>query len=191
MPRFSPNGPDTALIVVDPRHGDSIRTLGPPEPTDRTFGLGLAGGPAHIAVGAWSADGEAEGPRGAAWLVEPRFGNAQGELRGEPGDRLGFSVAVLPGLRPRDVAAFCAGAVTDAYARSPERPGYVACVAQGGEPLFTVEGSNVGDAFGASLAVGPTTDPDGRVLLVIGAPYTSNEAERAGAVGLIRIPTIR
>ena len=191
MPRFSPNGPDTELIVLDPLRGDPVRTLGPPEPTDRTFGLGLAGGPAHVAVGAWSADGEAEGPRGAAWLVEPRFGNAQGELRGDAGDRLGFSVAVLPGLRARDVAAFCAGAVTDAYARAPARPGYVACAAQDGEPLFTVEGSNAGDAFGASLAVGPNTDPDGRVLLVVGAPYTSNEAERAGAVGLIRIPIPR
>ena len=50
---------------------------------------------------------------------------------------------------------------------------------------------NAGDAFGASLAVGPNTDPDGRILLVVGAPYASNEAERAGAVGLIRIPTPR
>jgi len=191
LPRFAPNGPDTELIVLDPVHGDPVRTLSPPEPTDRTFGLAVAGGQVHLAVGAWAADGEAEGPRGAAWLVEPRFGNAQGELRGEPGDRLGFSVAVLPGLRPREVSAFCAGAVTDAYARVPDRPGFVACAAQDGELLFTVEGSNAGDGFGAALAVGPTTDPDGRVLLVVGAPYSSGAAERAGAVRLIRIPIPR
>jgi len=189
------NLPDNSVAATNPLADfDDLYVLTPPAGTltEATYGLGLAARDRFVAVGAWAVSDPAGGDAtGRAWLYDAETQAVVGEMVGAPGARLGAAMLVTPPLKAGDRTGFCAGAYGDAFAENPRTPGIVRCDAPSAPaedaPRLRLVGDVPGDAFGEALDIGATPDPDGRLLLVVGAPRARNAAGVSGAVSFFRV----
>jgi hypothetical protein len=187
---------DTELLVIDALTSSTGNVtlespIASPAASAQTFGRNIAttGTLPLLAVGAWGAE-HVGTTRGSAWLMWPD-GEVVDEVTGLDDDaHLGFAVAVARGLRANADMTWCAGAVTsalDANGGGPGRPGYVLCRTENGGAVLTVAGDLAGDGFGWSVSMAGTTDPDGSLLLAVGAPKNSQIIANGGKVHLFRL----
>jgi len=187
--------PDNSVAATNPLADfDALYVLTSPPGTrtEATYGLGLAARDRLVAIGAWSVSDPAGGAApGRVWLYDAEMQAVVGEMVGAPGARLGASTLVTPPLKAGDPAGFCAGAYYDALAPTPSLPGMVRCDASGvaaeRASRLRLPGDVAGDAFGEAIDIGAAPDPDGRLLLVVGAPRTRTAAGVSGAASLYRV----
>jgi len=187
--------PDNSVAATNPLADfDALYALTPPAVTltEATYGLGLAARERLVAVGAWAVPNPAGGDAtGRAWLYDVETQAVVSEMVGGPGARLGAATLVTPPLKVGDRAGFCAGALGDTFAQNPSVPGFVRCDSPSGEPdvasRLRLLGDVPGDAFGDALDIGSSPDPDGRLLLVVGAPRTRVNGAFNGAVSIFRV----
>ena len=187
--------PDNSVAAMNPLADfDALYALMPPAGTltEATYGLGLAARERLVAVGAWAVPDPAGGDAtGRAWLYDVETQAVVSEMVGGPGARLGAATLVTPPLQAGDRAGFCAGALGDTFAQNPSLPGLVRCDsasgALDGASRLRLVGDVPGDAFGDALDIGSSPDPDGRLLLVVGAPRTRVNGAFNGAVYIFRV----